>query len=92
MPTNKKRPGPQPNIPQWKVERMIEKAKDDATKQACSMTVDLMLLVLQDKFDMSDKIYDVWVEWNKYAESVTNGTVKLHEVRNVLRKEYLIDI
>ena len=87
-----KRKGDAPNIPQWKVERLIEKAKAEATKQACSMTVDLMLLVLQDKFDMADRIYDVWCEWNKYAEAVLDGTVKLHEVRDVLRKEYQIGV
>lgn len=85
-----KRHGPQPNIPQWKVECLIEKAKTDATNEAKSLTLCLMLLVLQDKFDMADKIYDVWVEWNKYAEAVLDGTVKLHEVRDVLRKEYQI--
>ena len=92
MTTNKKRSGPQPNIPQWKVERLIEKSKTEASKEATSLTICLMLLVLQDKFDMSDKIYDVWCEWNKYAEAVMDGTVKLHEVRDVLRKEYQIKI
>ncbi len=87
-----KRSGQKPNWPEWKVKMEIKKAKTEATKQASSMTVDLMLLVLQDKFGMSDKIYDVWLEWNKYAEAVTDGTVKLHEVRNVLRKEYGIGV
>lgn len=87
-----KRPGPAPNWPEWKVKTEIKKAKTEATKQASSMTVDLMLLVLQDKFGMSNKIYDVWLEWNKYAEAVTDGTVKLHEVRDVLRKEYGIGV
>ena len=87
-----KRKGDAPNVPPWKVERLIEKAKTDATNEATSLTICLMLLVLQDKFDMADRIYDVWVEWNKYAEAVLDGTVKLHEVRDVLRREYQIGI
>ena len=92
MPTNKKRPGPQPNIPQWKVERLIEKAKAESSNEATSLTICLMLLVLQDKFGMEDRIHDVWDEWNKYAEKVMNKEIKLHEVRDVLRKEYGIKI
>ena len=87
-----KRKGDAPNVPQWKVERLIEKVKTEATNEATSLTICLMMLVLQDKFDMSDRIYDVWVEWNKYAEAVLDGTVKLHEVRDVLRREYQIGI
>ena len=92
MPTNKKRPGPPPNIPQWKVERLIEKAKTEASNEATSLTICLMLLVLQDKFGMEDSINDVLAEWNKYAEKVMNKEIKLHEVRDVLRREYEIQI
>ena len=87
-----KRKGDAPNIPQWKVERLIEKAKTEATNEATSLTICLMLLVLQDKFDMADRIYDVWCEWNKYAQAVLDGDVKLHEARDVLRREYQIGI
>ena len=51
-----------------------------------------MLTVLLDKFGMEDQIKDVWAAWIKLSEEVLEGRVKLHELRNVLRKEYGIRI
>ena len=91
MPKTKKK-GAAPNWPEWKVKREIERTKKDATNEATLLTVSLMLLVLQDKFGMEGQIHGVWEEWNKYAEAVAEGRVKLHEVRDTLRKEYEIGI
>ena len=92
MPTNKKRPGPQPNIQQWKVERLIEKAKAEASNEATSMCLTLMLSVLLDKFNGEEYVKDVYDAWNERARGVLSGEIKLHEWRDVLRKEYGIKI
>lgn len=87
-----KRPGPAPNISRTKAEQLINKAKKDAAEQAVALTLTLMLTVLLDKFGMEDQIRDVYNAWNKLSEEVLEGRVKLHELRNVLRKEYEIGI
>lgn len=87
-----KRKGPAPNLAPWQVEKMIEKAKRDASNEATSMCLTLMLSVLLDKFGGEDYIKDVYDAWNERARGVLSGEIKLHEWRDVLRKEYGIDI
>ena len=87
-----KKSGPHPAIPEWKVEKMIEKAETKANMAGSNLAVVLMLSVLLDKFGMEDQIKDVWAAWIKLSEEVLEGRVKLHELRNVLRKEYGIRI
>lgn len=84
--------GNPPNLPLWKVEKMIKKAKEDATNQAVSLALVLMFTVLLDKYGADDYIQDIYRDFNKLAEEVLEGRVKLHELRNVLRKEYEIGI
>ncbi len=87
-----KRKGPTPNLAPWQVEKMIDKAKRDASNDATSMCLTLMLSVLLDKFGGEDYIKDVYDAWNERAAGVLSGEIKLHEWRDVLRKEYGIDI
>jgi len=87
-----KRPGPAPNISRPAAEKLIKQAKKDASEAAISLTITLMLTVLLDKFGMEEQIKDVYSAWNKLSEEVIEGRVKLHELRNVLRKEYEIGI
>ena len=84
--------GKPPNLPLWKVEKMIKQAKEDATNQAVSLALVLMFTVLLDKYGADDYIQDIYRDFNKLAEEVLEGRVKLHELRNVLRKEYKIQI
>ena len=87
-----KRSGPVPNLSSWQVEKRIRQAKTDATNEAVSLALVLMFTVLLDKYGAEDYIEDIWKDWNKLAEEVKEGRVKLHELRNVLRKEYQIGI
>ena len=89
----KKTKGPAPNLPAWQVDRMVKQAKKKATDEAVSLSMCLMLTVLLDKYGMEDRIQDVYNDWNKLAEEVLiDHGVKLHEIRNVLREEYKINI
>ena len=87
-----KRPGPTPNLSRPAAEKLIRQAKKDASEAAISLTITLMLTVLLDKYGMEEQIADVYADWNKLSEEVIEGRVKLHELRNVLRKEYEIQI
>ena len=87
-----KKKGPAPNMAPYAVERVIKKAKVEATNEAVSLALVLMFTVLLDKYGAEEYIEDVWRDWNKLAEEVKEGRVKLHELRDVLRKEYQIKI
>ena len=87
-----KHKGPPPNVPWFEVQRLMKKAKKEASEAAISLCLTLMLTVLLDKFGMDEQIRDVYEYLNKLSEEVIEGRVKLHELRNVLRKEYEIDI
>ena len=88
----KKKKGPPPNVSRGEVERLIKKAKTEATNEAVSLALVLMFTVLLDKYGAEDHIEDIYNNWNKLAEEVKEGRVKLHELRDVLRKEYKIGI
>ena len=87
-----KRKGPAPNLSAYEVERRIRKAKTEATNEAVSLALVLMFTVLLDKYGAEDYIQEIYGNWNKLAEEVKEGRVKLHELRDVLRKEYGIGI
>lgn len=91
MPKSKKK-GQAPNVPPWKVDELIKKAKAEATLMATSLTLTLVLTVLLDKYAAQDYIQDIWKDWVKLSEEVKEGRVKLHELRDVLNKEYDIQI
>ena len=91
MPKDKK-PGQPPAVPEHIVRKRIEAAETKANMAGSNLAVVLMLSVLLDKFGMEDQIKDVWAAWIKLSEEVLEGRVKLHELRNVLRKEYGIRI
>lgn len=84
--------GPEPAIPAWKVDKLVREAERKASNEATSLCLTLMLSVLLDKFGGDDYIKDVYDAWNERARGVISGEIKLHEWRNVLRKEYGIKI
>jgi len=84
--------GKAPNISAARAEVLIRKAKAEASEEAIGLTLTLMFTVLLDKYGAEDYIEDIYKDWNKLAEEVKEGRVKLHELRNVLRKEYEIGI
>lgn len=87
-----RRRGPAPNMSKAAVDRAIRQAKEEATHEAVSLSLVLMMTVLLDKYGAEEYIADIWKDWNKLSEEVREGRVKLHELRNVLRKEYGIRI
>ena len=87
-----KKKGKPPNISRHEAEKLIKQAKKEATDEATSMCLTLMFSVLLDKFNGEDYIKDVYDAWSERAVDVIEGRVKLHEWRNVLRKEYFIDV
>lgn len=84
--------GKEPNVPMHEVRKLVNRAKKEAADDAISLCMTLMLSVLLDKFGMEEQIQAVYDAWNDRAEAVKKGQVKLHEWRNVLRKEYGIKI
>lgn len=71
----------------------VEKAKKDATSEAISLSIALFLTVMVDKFGYdADKLKAVWDEINKLSQSVTDGYVNLHDLKQVLIDEYGIEI
>lgn len=71
----------------------VERAKKDATSEAISLSIALFLTVMVDKFGYdADKLKAVWDEINKLSQSVTDGYVNLHDLKQVLIDEYGIEI
>lgn len=91
MPKDKK-PGKPPSVPEHIVQKRIEAAETKAIKESSGLAMTIMLTVLLDRFGMEDQIKDVYEAWNERSADVLAGRVKLHEWRNVLRKEYGIKI
>lgn len=87
-----RRRGPAPNMSKTAVDRAIRQAKIEATNEATALALVLMMTVLLDKYGAEEYIADIYRDWNKLAEEVKEGRVKLHELRDVLRKEYGIRI
>lgn len=79
-----KRPGKPPPITQ----AQLNKVKREVAAQAVTDAMALFLTVLVDKFNGEDYVKDVWREVNNLSDSVIQGYVSIHDLREVLYKEY----
>ena len=52
----------------------------------------IFMTVLVDKFNGADWVQDVWKEITKLSEEVLEGRVSVSDLRDVLRKEYGVDV
>lgn len=52
----------------------------------------IFLTVLVDKFGGADWIPQIWDEINKLSEEVAESRVSVSDLRDVLRKEYKVDV
>ena len=57
-----KRKGKPPNVSAGEVERLIRKAKEDATKEAVSLALVLMFTVLLDKYGLEEQIQNIFAK------------------------------
>ena len=70
----------------------VERAKKEASNEAISLAIALMLTVLCDKFNGEEYIQDVWKEVNKLSQEVSEGRVNLWDLKTVLEEEYSIEL
>ena len=74
------------NIPktQADVDRGYERGVNDGVANAIA----IFMMVAHDKFDMGDKIPELWKEITKLSEEIREGRVTFSEIRHVLLEEY----
>ena len=70
----------------------VEKAKRYATEQALITCEAIFLTVLLDRFGMEDQLKEVWAAVNKLSEEIKEGRVSIHDLVQVLRDEYGVEI
>lgn len=76
-------------MPAWMVEKRIRDTRKQVTDEAVEFALVLFFSVVLDKGYVSeDDILRLWEDFNARADDVRSGRVKLHEWREVLRKEY----
>lgn len=87
MPKTKKK-GKAPNIPEWKVQKMIEKAKTEAVGDAVEYAWAIMFTVMRDKFGWTnEQLKELWDQINSLSESVNLGYVNITDLAYTLKEE-----
>lgn len=87
MPKTKKK-GKAPNVPEWKVQKMIEKAKTEAVGDAVEYAWAIMFTALRDKFGWTnDQLSDLWASINSLSESVNLGYINVTDLAHTLKEE-----
>lgn len=70
----------------------MEKAKRTIMAEATGHAVAVFLTVLVDKYNMENRIGDVWADINKLSEEVNEGRVSVADLEDVLLREYGIRV
>ena len=70
----------------------VERAKDDAAKEAIVYAMCIFFTVLVDKFNGADYIQDVWKAVDKLSEEIKEGRVSMSDLKHVLLEEYGIEV
>ena len=66
----------------------VERAKKQATHEACEMAWAIMFSVLSDKEGMEcDDLRRIWSEVCDLSDSITNGYATIPNLKNVLKLE-----
>lgn len=87
MPKTKKK-GKAPNVPEWKVRKMIEKSKTEAVGDAVEYARAIMFTALRDKFGWdNDQLSDLWASINSLSESVNLGYINVTDLAHTLKEE-----
>ena len=83
--TKKKKPNPN-RVPATMAD--VERAKKQATHEACEMAWAIMFSVLSDKEGMEcDDLRRIWSEVCDLSDSITNGYATIPDLKNVLKLE-----
>lgn len=76
-----------------KTQADVDRAYQQGLLAGCQTTAAIFLLTLLDKEHADKEILQrVWREVCDLSDDVTRGAVKLHEVKDTLKKEYEINI
>ena len=71
----------------------VRRAADEAYLEAVRFVWAVCLYTLKDKHNASDEdIQTFWDELNDVADSIEKGYVNIADIRNVLKKEYGIEL
>lgn len=71
----------------------VERAKREAQNEAVKLAWSILFYALADKKGMTtEELVDIWKRVDDVSDSVVKGYVKVTDLRDVLRKEYGINI
>lgn len=71
----------------------VTRAKKEASNEAVKLAWSILFYALADKKGMTvEEMQDIWKRVNDISDSVVKGYVNVTDLRDVLRKEYGIDI
>lgn len=71
----------------------VERAKKQASNEAVKLAWSILFYALADKKGMTaEELQDIWRRVDDVSDSVVKGYVKVTDLRDVLRKEYGINI
>lgn len=70
----------------------VDRAWGDGVNDGVKISCAIILTVLSDKFDFSDRIADLWKEINKLSEEVKERRVSVSDLRHTLLTEYGIEV
>ena len=71
----------------------VERAKREAVIEATESSIAIFFTVMLDKHQYTaEMLQSLWSEVNKLSEEITEGRVKISDLKQVLRDEYEITI
>ena len=70
----------------------VERAKQEAFKEAVSYAIAIIFTALKDKGNMNnEELLRIWDAVNELSDSITRGYVSISDLRHVLLVEYGIE-